>query len=434
MSDGLPRTGAALSVRERGAIRKRLDALRKQGDERLRDLGELIFELAERGRLSEAAVRTQADDLARLEDELTELEAVLSGEPVAEPAEPEPSQTAPAPTAPAGKSPAPVSPEPSVPGGGNGGATGETDERMMTAVEKARLGAEESATAEILALEEDLEHERAQAAAALERLQRELDKTEAAEPDADQPDAGEISATSLAPAPAGAPDREDATSWLRAQTERLRREAEQEAEAKVREREQQLLAERDEAVGSLRKALARLEQAESGISESEGQRLETEERTQAEFEERLAAELSAREEALQSEHQAALRTAGEAESRLAAIEATLEDASKRVEAAEASIAAHAEEAAEQLREREQQLRSEIEAEGPEEVARLRKELETERENRRAAAGEPEQRAKEAETKAAEAEKMRLDAQVEARDMAAAWLRGQVKSLRRDAEQ
>ena len=55
---------------------------------------------------------------------------------------------------------------------------GERDERMQHAVEAARRAAEERATAEILALEDDLEHERQNAARSLEEVQRRLREAE----------------------------------------------------------------------------------------------------------------------------------------------------------------------------------------------------------------------------------------------------------------
>ena len=56
---------------------------------------------------------------------------------------------------------------------------GERDERMKQAVEAARRQAEERATAEILALEEDFERERERAAKTLEEVQRRLEEAEA---------------------------------------------------------------------------------------------------------------------------------------------------------------------------------------------------------------------------------------------------------------
>jgi hypothetical protein len=53
------------------------------------------------------------------------------------------------------------------------------DERLERAVDEARRQAEERATAEILALERDLEREREHAARALEEVQRRLDQAEA---------------------------------------------------------------------------------------------------------------------------------------------------------------------------------------------------------------------------------------------------------------
>jgi hypothetical protein len=254
--------------------------------------------------------------------------------------------------------------------------------------------AERSATDEILALEKELEREGQQAAIALERMQQQLEDIEAAEP-------GGPRVTSASDASEVGLAGEDG------------------------QRERVLLAERDEAVSSLRAALVALERAEAGVPRSEQQRQEIEEqiRTETEesiraeleadhklfaaeaaeqveraraeaserarreseaarsaVEERLRAELSLREQALRLERESAARAAEESEARLAAIEAALEAAAERVEAAEASVAAQAEEASRRLSEREREL------------------------------------------------------QHEARGLAAAWLHGQVESIRRDAEE
>ena len=74
---------------------------------------------------------------------------------------------------------------------------------MKQAVEAARRQAEESATAEILALEEDLERERERAARSLEEVQRRLEEAEARA-------AGDVTVTD-------ARAREDAADWLREQ-------------------------------------------------------------------------------------------------------------------------------------------------------------------------------------------------------------------------
>src|SRR4029079_4603132 len=88
MSDGKSRTGASLGMRERGAMRRRLEALRREGEERLTDLGALVFELAENDEINEAAVRGHAASLARLENEMEDLDAPLSGRPLPEPPRP----------------------------------------------------------------------------------------------------------------------------------------------------------------------------------------------------------------------------------------------------------------------------------------------------------------------------------------------------------
>jgi len=58
------------------------------------------------------------------------------------------------------------------------GTNGDTDEHLRDAVEAARRAAEDRATAEILALEEDLEAERVKAAKSLEEVQRRLERAE----------------------------------------------------------------------------------------------------------------------------------------------------------------------------------------------------------------------------------------------------------------
>ena len=82
MSDGRPRSRGAranLGVRERGALRKRLEALRSRGDLELRALGARVHGLYKEGTLNEATVTEHAGDLARLEHEMERIDAVLAG-------------------------------------------------------------------------------------------------------------------------------------------------------------------------------------------------------------------------------------------------------------------------------------------------------------------------------------------------------------------
>src|SRR5207248_6850841 len=121
---------------------------------------------------------------------------------------------------------------------------GERDERLKQAVEAARRQAEERATAEILALEEDLEKERVRSAKSLEEVQRRLEEAEARAADT-------VTVTD-------ARAREDAADWLREQRTDARRELETELERRVLAREKELIAERDEAAAALKDALGRL--------------------------------------------------------------------------------------------------------------------------------------------------------------------------------
>src|SRR5262245_14993073 len=116
-------------------------------------------------------------------------------------------------------------------GGGDGHTNGDTDEHMRQAVGAARRAADERATAEILALEEDLERERAKANAALEEVQKRLEEAEAK--------ATEAAAGSDLDA------REEAADWLREQRQALRRETEAEVRRELGDRELELIGERD---------------------------------------------------------------------------------------------------------------------------------------------------------------------------------------------
>src|SRR4051812_19729891 len=104
-------------------------------------------------------------------------------------------------------------------------ANGERDERLKQAVDTARRQAEERATAEILALEEDLEKERERSARSLEEVQRRLEEAEARAAD-------NVTVTD-------AREREDAASWLREQRGDVQRELESEIERRVLAREKE---------------------------------------------------------------------------------------------------------------------------------------------------------------------------------------------------
>ena len=151
---------------------------------------------------------------------------------------------------------------------------GERDQRMQHAVQAARRTAEERATAEILALEDDLERERQSAARSLEEVQRRLQEAEA-----------------KAAATATVTDvraREEAAEWLREQRDDVRREFEQEVRGEAGEREGELLAERNEAAEALREAQERIKRAEADSAKAESSRAEAERRVRADSELRLA--------------------------------------------------------------------------------------------------------------------------------------------------
>lgn len=114
---------------------------------------------------------------------------------------------------------------------------GGRDERMQHAVEIARNAAEERATAEILALEDDVERERLNAAKSLDDVQRRLEEAEAK--------AATVTVTDMSV-------REEAAEWLREQRDDVRGEI----EAQVADESKRLQAEFDE---QLRSAIAKVE-------------------------------------------------------------------------------------------------------------------------------------------------------------------------------
>ncbi|MGH2957475.1 MAG: hypothetical protein ACRDL6_10825, partial [Solirubrobacterales bacterium] len=130
-------------------------------------------------------------------------------------------------------------------------ANGERGE-MREAVEVARRAAEERATAEIIALEEDLEREREQATKALQEVQAKLERAEARV--AETADAG---------------TREESADPRHQQRDEMRRQLERELEREMLARERELTGERDEALRALRDARARIERAEAEGAEAE---------------------------------------------------------------------------------------------------------------------------------------------------------------------
>ncbi|HEX6585958.1 MAG TPA: helix-hairpin-helix domain-containing protein [Solirubrobacterales bacterium] len=351
-----------------------------------------------------------------------------------------------------------------------GGPTPEQRDR-----EAARRQAEERATAEILALEDDLDRERERAGRSIEEIQRRLEEAEARA-------AGDVTVTD-------ARAREDAANRLREQRGDVPREAESERRMPARERE--LIAERDETAEALENALKRLgEHAQQLNAQIEALEAETDARVQEikesaetrareEFdalrraaELRLRSALTSSERSLRSEREAATEAAEAAqrrldeiaeqieaggqrvegaESRLADEKATLEDETeKRLEAELKRLEAEAdsrfdhrlakvvtktetrmqEDAQRRLREQEEMLRAEAEErvrvttetvrdetarQTREELERLRAELEEERDSRGKLIEEAEQRARRAEAEVAAARRGTAQARKDADD-------------------
>src|SRR4051812_40498972 len=151
---------------------------------------------------------------------------------------------------------------------------GEGDEEVQDAVEAARQQAEERASAEILALEQDLERERELATRSLEEVQRRLNEAEA------RAAAGGFTVTDSTA-------REEAADWLREQRGDVRRELEAELERRMAARESKLIAERDEASAALQEALERLERTEREGGDTEQARAEAERKVREQADRRL---------------------------------------------------------------------------------------------------------------------------------------------------
>lgn len=228
-------------------------------------------------------------------------------------------------------------------GSGGGGAeaaerepgfptNGGRDERMQHAVEIARNAAEERATAEILALEDDVERERLNAAKSLDDVQRRLEEAEAK--------AATVTVTDMSV-------REEAAEWLREQRDDVRGEI----EAQVADESERLQAEFDE---QLRSAIAKVEaetearmkvEASRGLSAQAVElRNEADERVQItadkvsqETEQRLRAEIDGLTTELEGERESrndviekAERLAAEADERAAEAENARLDAEAEV--------------------------------------------------------------------------------------------------------
>lgn len=317
--------------------------------------------------------------------------------------------------------------------------------------EAARRQAEERATAEILALEDDLERERERAGRSVEEIQRRLEEAEARA-------AGDVTVTD-------ARAREDAADRLREQRGDVPREVESERRMPARERE--LIAERDEMAEAPANALKRLDEHTRQLeAQIEALEAETDARIQKvveEAEEQVRARLSAGQKDLARaegdlarkikkineikesaetrarEEVDAVRRAAELRFQSAQDEkATLQDETeKRLEAELKRLEAEAdsrfddrlakvvtetetrmqEDAERRLREQEEMLRAEAEErvrvttqtvrdetarQTREELERLRAELEEERDSRGKLIEEAEQRARRAEAQVAAA--------------------------------
>jgi competence ComEA-like helix-hairpin-helix protein len=307
------------------------------------------------------------------------------------------------------------------------------------AVDSARRHAGERATAEILALEQDLERERA--ARSLQGLQRLLEDAEARA-------AGSVTVTD-------AKTREDADRRLRERTEQLQAQIasmEADTEARVREAveleggrreegrmelEQRIHREFERELATATEAADAAQRRLDGIAEqieAAGKRVEGAESKLAEEQVRLRREAEERLDAemhrLQTESDERIQ---EALSKVVAdTKAYMErEAERRLGEQEKALRAEAEE---RVRVTGETVRTEAERRAKEEMEALRSELERVRGSRDREIEKAEGRAQRAEAKVTAAEEARVDAEVATKAAAADWLRGQTRALEQKAEQ
>ena len=382
----------------RGQLKRRLRTLSARDQDARRELGAIVLEMFRRDSLDTAALGERAAELTSLTDELDEVRSAL-GEPqqVREPTMPAVNLPA------AGSTPPPAapvrSPVESAPARPDLGTRVEgAEEHVRLAADAARRQAEEQATAEILALEQDLEREQERAAEAIENARRQLDEAhehvKRAEEDIDRRQS-EV--------------RGAAAEWLRGQAQAMRREA-----------ERQIREELDEAGRDAERARS---DASKGLEAEARNRIEALERQKSATEKALA-EMTAR--------------SNEANARAHEVEAT---ARRSSEESEKRIEARARERAEELavarvraREAELQREHEARAKALDVAERRLKELESEARAtaERVAQAERKQSEGQAErTGNGEGRPPRPDAEIATREAAAAWLRGQVGALRRE---
>jgi len=327
-------------------LRKRLRALTQQERAGRRELGMQVVEMYRQDRFSEEDLRGGARRLADLEQELAAVRTALGEAPTDAPEPPESHEDHPPAPEPPGSEERAAAPEQSgSPDPDLDALTAQVDDaekRVRAAAEGARLEAEERASAEILALEQDLEREQQRAAKALDSLRAQLaDSEQRASRAQEERRRGEAEA------------RAAAAEWLRGQAEAMRREAERQ----VRE---ELAAQAPPPVDhDLARRLEEAERALAEMTERSNEANARAQRAEAAAAERFAAEIEAREEELRQERAAKAEALQAAEQRLAEIERHALAASERVDRAERQLAQETErargEAEERIRNAERRL-------------------------------------------------------------------------------
>jgi DNA uptake protein ComE-like DNA-binding protein len=358
-------------VPRRGSLKRRLRSLSAREQEGRRDLGVVVLEMFRRDHLDTAALSERAAELASISHELDDLHREL-GEPPPPRKPTMPAVTLPPAGSPPGPVPtaetapnmprAPVSPPPAA--AAAGGSVDQlttqlegAEARVQAAAELARREAEDAATAEILALEQDLEREQERAAQALEEGQRRLREAEERVREIEEDRARKE-----------AEIRGAAAEWLRGQARAMRHEAESQiqtegVESVVATRIEELERERDGLKKALAEMTERSNQANARAQEAAGAKRLADQTAHLEEQLRMAreeadgrvreAEVRARAEAEQAKADALEA----AEKRLTEIDARAQAASERVEAAERKLG---EETARLRREAEQRVAAEAE--------------------------------------------------------------------------
>ena len=417
-----------------------MQALSQREEEKRRELGVAVVRMYREDDLETEALGQRAEQLVALQDEIEQVAEEVNADPDAEEsasdrdekeartrlgydseiATPEPAEKQGADDEPdaAAATPAEADRAPAVPPAGLDALASEIEEaeQRMEASGGPRAEAERQSGGEALALERDLEREKQRAADALAQLQAQLGQAEQRALEAEQGQhRGEAEAKAAA------------AEWLRGQAAAMRREAERQVRAELSSTSPEAVAApegaADERIAALEAAKQEAERAlaemtqRSNEANARAQKAEAALARQGRSDAAPAVDDPAPAEEPAHERDEKSKALEAAERRLAEIEAQAIAASERVESAERRLAEETERieaaAEERIRQKVEAARGEAETEMQARLAGREAELEKEMRS--------------------EAERIESEAEAHGREAAAAWLRGQVKAIRREVE-